>query len=155
VDGAALARALQIDPRLLGANWNGHDLTAGYANAGLHQLMVPVESLEALSAIRVEEARLEALGLPGVYCFTPMGDEEIRARGFWPGFGITEDPATGSAAVALGVYVGNNVGERSFRIVQGVEIGRESHIFVRAGSDSATVGGDCNLILTGRMNVLP
>jgi trans-2,3-dihydro-3-hydroxyanthranilate isomerase len=155
LDPTALAQALQIDSDSLGADWDGRHLVPAYADAGLHQLMVPVATTEALVAIRVDTERLEALGLPGVYCFTPVTTQEIRARGMWPGFGITEDPATGSAAVALGVYFGDRIGEHSFRIVQGVEIGRESHIFVRAAPGSASVGGNCNLILTGRMNVLP
>lgn len=155
VDALALAQTLQIDRGSLGVDWKGRNLSPAFANAGLRQLMVPIATTEALSAIQVDAARLEGLGLPGAYCFTPVSDRELRARGLWPGFGVTEDPATGSAAVALGVYIGEHVGEHSFRIVQGVEIGRESHIFVRAGSGSAAVGGNCYLILTGRMNVLP
>jgi trans-2,3-dihydro-3-hydroxyanthranilate isomerase len=50
---------------------------------------------------------------------------------FAPGSGVPEDPATGSAGVALGAYlvVSGLVaadGETSYDVVQGVEMGRPS-----------------------------
>ena len=54
-----------------------------------------------------------------------------HARVYAAGAGVPEDPATGSAAVALGAYlvVGERVagdGETSYDVVQGVEMGRPS-----------------------------
>ena len=154
-DADALAEALQVDRASVAATWKGHELEPAGADIGLHQMMVPIKDDTTLSSLRIDATRLEKLGLPGVYCFTPITDTKIRARGFWPGFGVTEDPATGSAAAGLGVYAADRIGEHFFRIIQGVEMGRESHIHVRAEPGAASVGGDCHLILTGRVNVLP
>jgi trans-2,3-dihydro-3-hydroxyanthranilate isomerase len=56
-----------------------------------------------------------------------------RARVFAPGAGVFEDPATGSAALAFGVWLASAGhvaadGETSYVIVQGVEMGRPSRL---------------------------
>jgi trans-2,3-dihydro-3-hydroxyanthranilate isomerase len=57
----------------------------------------------------------------------------VRSRCFVPGFGIPEDPATGSAAAGLGlVLVAAGLaapdGETSYEIEQGVDMGRPSSL---------------------------
>ncbi|KAK0216853.1 phenazine biosynthesis PhzF protein [Armillaria fumosa] len=66
-----------------------------------------------------------------LYAFVRMADGSIRTRMFK---GSYEDPATGSAACALGGWLGqqNGDGNWSFKLVQGVEIGRRSEITVFA-----------------------
>jgi trans-2,3-dihydro-3-hydroxyanthranilate isomerase len=66
----------------------------------------------------------------------------VRSRVFVPGPSVPEDAATGSAAVGLGVTLvasGNAAGEgvTSFEIVQGIELGRPSHL---AGRVEAAAG---------------
>ncbi|MBA2773664.1 MAG: PhzF family phenazine biosynthesis protein [Nocardioidaceae bacterium] len=60
----------------------------------------------------------------------------VSARVYVPGFGIPEDPATGSAAAGLGlVLVAGAIaaadGETAYRISQGVEMGRPSVLLGR------------------------
>ncbi|MBA2699336.1 MAG: PhzF family phenazine biosynthesis protein [Nocardioidaceae bacterium] len=60
----------------------------------------------------------------------------VRARVYVPGFGIPEDPATGSAAAGLGMAlvagaVAQPDGETAYRISQGVEMGRPSVLLGR------------------------
>lgn len=60
----------------------------------------------------------------------------VRARVYVPGFGIPEDPATGSAAAGLGLAlvagaVAEADGETAYRISQGVEMGRPSVLLGR------------------------
>jgi trans-2,3-dihydro-3-hydroxyanthranilate isomerase len=69
----------------------------------------------------------------------------VRSRCFVPGFGIPEDPATGSAAAGLGlVLVAAGLaapdGETSYEIEQGVDMGRPSalHGRVEASGGSAS-----------------
>src|SRR6185295_18516434 len=72
----------------------------------------------------------------GVYC-----------RMFAPGLGITEDPATGSAAGPLGCYLVRHrvvSGEHASRmlVLQGAKMGRPSYMHVSvaaAGSDVTSV----------------
>jgi trans-2,3-dihydro-3-hydroxyanthranilate isomerase len=83
----------------------------------------------------------------------------IRARMFAPLAGITEDPATGAAAVALAALLlslGDDA-SGSWDIAQGVEMGRPSTLRTTATRTAdgicATVGGDCVQVLSGKAMV--
>jgi trans-2,3-dihydro-3-hydroxyanthranilate isomerase len=89
----------------------------------------------------------------GAYCFAPLGDGRIKARFFAEGIGISEDPATGSAAAGLGLFIGAQCGQSSFVILQGVEIGRPSVIAVEAEPGRARVGGSVRLVGEGTLYV--
>jgi trans-2,3-dihydro-3-hydroxyanthranilate isomerase len=68
--------------------------------------------------------------------------EAIRARFFAPGMGVEEDPATGSAAVALAAVL-RHEGEQSgaLAIHQGAEIGSPSRIDLSWTARDTTIGG--------------
>ncbi len=116
--------------------------------------MVPVRDPDVLSRCAPRPDLLGGLGM-GAYCFTATGAGGIRARGFFPGAGVPEDPATGSAAAALGLYLAERVGSIELEIVQGVEMERPSRIALRARSGHVSIGGRCHLVLTGRLEDLP
>jgi len=125
-----------------------------YSNAGLRQLMVPVRDESALQRIHPRPDLLAEFGQDGVYCFTAAGAGKVKARGLFPAIGVAEDPATGSAAAALGLYLADRIGPIRFDIAQGAEIDRPSRILVDA-AESVRVGGACGLISTGRLENLP
>ena len=87
-----------------------------------------------------------------LYC---RGDGPVRTRMFGPLAGVTEDPATGSAAVALAGLLLSLAGasEAAYDFVQGVEMGRPSRLActARRASDGirATVGGGCVPVFSG------
>jgi trans-2,3-dihydro-3-hydroxyanthranilate isomerase len=76
-----------------------------------------------------------AAGLPpgaGISVFSFV-DGVAHARVFAPGSGVVEDPATGSAALGLGVWLAAcgyvaAAGETSYVVVQGIEMGRPSRL---------------------------
>ena len=77
----------------------------------------------------------------------------VRSRCFVPGFGIPEDPATGSAAAGLGlVLVASGLagpdGETAFEIEQGVDMGRPSALFGRV---EAAGGAAVRVHVSGRV----
>jgi trans-2,3-dihydro-3-hydroxyanthranilate isomerase len=115
---------------------------------------VPVRDLSALEQARpADVVRIgEALG---TYCFTAEGAGRIRARGFFPGTGIPEDPGTGSAAAALGLYLVDRVGPVDCEVHQGVEMTKPCRMFLKAGRDRVSIGGRCRLVFTGRLEELP
>ena len=90
-------------------------------------------SAEALARADPDVGRWGADNGPAIYCYTP-GDDGVdyRARMFASGWGIREDPATGSAAAAFaGVvmrFAPPGDGEQTLVIAQGVEMGRPSRI---------------------------
>ena len=68
-------------------------------------------------------------------------DNQINARMFAEPFGVTEDPATGSANACLGAYLLRHqyvAGDHlDLRVEQGYEVGRPSLLFVRAERNAA------------------
>jgi trans-2,3-dihydro-3-hydroxyanthranilate isomerase len=82
--------------------------------------------------------------MPDVYLYTNANDGfDIRARMFAPLSGVPEDPATGSANCALaGLLAYSNPqpnGSFSWRIAQGVEMGRPSTLIARAEKKDGVV----------------
>ena len=71
-----------------------------------------------------------------VYVFARPDSLNVHARMFAPGEGVTEDPATGSAACAVAEWLVRDDGLRDgtgrWTINQGLEIGRPSRIFIEA-----------------------
>jgi trans-2,3-dihydro-3-hydroxyanthranilate isomerase len=118
-------------------------LRPAITDVGLRQMMLPLASPEIVQGLRAPATNP---GIDGVYCFAPLGPGRVKARFFAPAIGVVEDPATGSAATGLGVYLGARVGEISFEIEQGAEIARPSFISVEAREGSARVGGEVRLI---------
>ena len=82
---------------------------------------------------------------------------------FAPGFGIAEDPATGSASGPLGCYLVRHkvvAPEKSESMIslQGVKMGRPSHVHIAIGLDqgdisSVRVGGEAVLAGEGTLFV--
>ncbi|WP_066797263.1 PhzF family phenazine biosynthesis protein [Sphingomonas soli] len=84
---------------------------------------------------------------------------DVRARMFAPLAGTWEDPATGSANATLAALrlQLSGAGELAYRAVQGVEMGRPSHLSVRAWRSAdgvrAGVGGNCVSVFRGSISL--
>lgn len=131
-------------------------LRPAIADAGLPFLMLPVEDLRALGRCVPPPDEATASGIGGVYCFTAVRAGGVRARGLFPAStGAVEDPGTGSAAAALGLYLASRIGDIDFDIEQGVELGRPCHIHVSGREATVRVGGRCELVLEGDLRSLP
>ena len=154
-----IARALGLDLSDIGleAREMGRPgrLMPAYADAGLRQLLVPLTDTESLGRAQPNAALLSDLDPFGAYCFTATGAGMLQARGFWPGLGIIEDPATGSAAASLGLYLAEHLGDIELRVRQGLEMGRPSLIQLTATHGEVSVGGGCRLVLRGSLEALP
>jgi trans-2,3-dihydro-3-hydroxyanthranilate isomerase len=100
---------------------------------------VVLDSPDAVGSLKPDLAALEALQVQ-VSCIAGAG-RSWKTRMFAPAFGVTEDPATGSAAGALACHVcRHGLAEWGswLEIAQGAEIGRPSTLFALAeGSDAA------------------
>jgi trans-2,3-dihydro-3-hydroxyanthranilate isomerase len=163
-DVPALARALGGGPGLVAGG-----PAPEVVSTALPQLMVPVASRAALAALPSGggggelAALLRALGTDCAMLYAPGETAGVTAhcRMFAPGLGVPEDPATGSAAGALGAYLvrrgGADVrgGTARFVLEQGVEINRPSRIEVRvtvSGPGAITgvyVAGTAVRVITG------
>lgn len=161
-----LAKALGISREEIASD----ELPVQVSSTGLNQLMVPFRSLERIASLAPNFERLKAFEirfqLDGCYVFVLKASDPkafVHARFFIPSAGVPEDPATGSAAGALGAYLaGNGVfGSKtpvSFNIEQGSETGRPSLITVtvhqdRGVPDLVKVGGTAVTVLNGEMRL--
>ncbi len=132
-----------------------------FVSVGFPFLFVAVKNREALQRIRINAQVMEELQLREVFIFTADAerpDFHFRARMFAPLIGITEDPATGSAAAAFGGYLAAKDllqnGTLKWNIEQGFEMGRPSLLFIEAdkkdGKTTAVrVGGNAVMMTEG------
>jgi trans-2,3-dihydro-3-hydroxyanthranilate isomerase len=97
-----------------------------------------------------------------LFCGDLAPGSRLYARMFAPAFGIEEDPATGSACAALAAMlagrVAQNAGDFSWRIDQGVAMGRASLIEASAEKRQSrivkvSVGGSSVIVGEGSMAV--
>jgi trans-2,3-dihydro-3-hydroxyanthranilate isomerase len=126
-----------------------------YLNGPIH-VYVGLESEAAVAALAPDMNALAAIGVFGVNCFAGSGTS-FKVRMFAPGLGVSEDPATGSAAGPLAVHLARHgwiaFGDQ-IEIRQGVEIRRPSTLYARVeGSGDAIeqvlVGGRAVLVAVG------
>jgi trans-2,3-dihydro-3-hydroxyanthranilate isomerase len=123
------------------------------------QLFAQVRDRETLAGIAPDIAAVGAFtDVVGIGAWCEAGDE-LAQRFFAPVIGIQEDPATGSAAGALGALRVHDGGEPgSVTIRQGAEIGRPSEIRVTVGGapgrpDPPQVGGRAVLVLEAELRI--
>ncbi|HEX7601040.1 MAG TPA: PhzF family phenazine biosynthesis protein, partial [Polyangiaceae bacterium] len=136
-------------------------------------LVVPLASVEAVASALADtrmlnhvEKELSVLGL-FFFAFEEAGGvTRLQARMFAPGAGVPEDPATGSAAGPVGVYLalhgalpGGVAGGRGrFTIDQGIEMGRPSEldvtVLLEGGRPAGVrVEGSAVLMMRGEIEV--
>ena len=140
---------------------SGTGLPVQTVSCGVPFLLVPLATRRAvdnaaLSATAYDEFR-RAAGfdeLPIFLFSTESANDKatVYSRMFAPGFGIAEDPATGSASGPLGCYlvrhkVVSPARAGSMLSLQGVKMGRPSHVHIAIGLqdgeiDSVRVGGE-------------
>lgn len=104
----------------------------------LHYLIL---ELGDSSQVRDLDVDFDALDQFGTYVYARSGST-VHARFFAPGHGVPEDPATGSAAVALAAaltFDGETSG--SVTIFQGEEMGHPSQIEMQWTPESVCIGG--------------
>ena len=128
---------------------------------GLPALLVPVTSLRIINKVSINTQALnevlQPLGIDMIYpfcCKTIDPDNTVHVRAFAPNLGISEDPATGSVAGAMGAYWASINPENKAKIVieQGYEMHRPSLIYVEVSkTQKILVGGQCHPVFTGNM----
>jgi trans-2,3-dihydro-3-hydroxyanthranilate isomerase len=130
-DGQQAVAALGLGPDDLEVGqprWAGTGIDFGYVRVRPEAIArsVPTSGLQAL---------LDSAPAPngtGIFVFS-YADGIVNARMFAAGVGVPEDPATGSAALGLGVWLASSGlvdgdAESSYLVHQGVDMGRPSRL---------------------------
>ena len=139
------------------------------ASAGLPFLCVELRDRPALAEARVRpeahRALMQSSRAEGILLYTRDTGEaglDLRARMYAPLHGVPEDPATGSANVALAGLLAASAPEAegafAWRIAQGVEMGRpsllEASAIKRGGKvETMRIGGRAVLVCDGWIEV--
>jgi trans-2,3-dihydro-3-hydroxyanthranilate isomerase len=150
-DSEALLSALGVE---------GSGLPVEVYENGPRHVFIELASENAVAAVRPDAGALAAFGEIGVSCFAGHG-QRWKTRMFAPGMGISEDPATGSAAGPLALHLARHgrvpFGEE-IQIRQGQEIDRPSLLLARVvGSperiQQIEVGGSVVLVGAGTLQI--
>jgi len=145
------------------------DMKPEALSCGTPFLFVPVRDRGAVGRARVKiDLWASALGgyiTKDVFVFAmdaEQPDNDVRARMFAPAIGVAEDPATGSACVALAGYLATRdartQGTLRWIVEQGFEMGRPSSLEIeadkKAGAVAAVrVGGRTVMVCDGTMEL--
>jgi trans-2,3-dihydro-3-hydroxyanthranilate isomerase len=138
------------------------------ASCGTAFIFAELKSREALAAAQpraeIFSRHFPVDGATGIHLYLRDAADgaDIRARMFAPLHGVPEDPATGSANVALAGLLASLRPEPELelelRIIQGVEMGRPSLLEASAEKRGGRVvetriGGCCVLVMRGQIEV--
>jgi trans-2,3-dihydro-3-hydroxyanthranilate isomerase len=161
-----------VDPKTVSdvLSINTDDVDARFpveeVSTGLPFLIVPLKTLDAVKKARTNRDEyfklIERLDAKAILLFCPetySEDDDLNVRMFGDYFGITEDPASGSANGCLAGYL---VKHRFFgkdkidlRVEQGYEIGRPSLLLLKAENKPrrirVLVGGRAIIVAKGEL----
>lgn len=133
-------------------------------STGVPTIIVPLKSLAAIKRIQINKEKYESLientqaKTILVFCReTYDKSNDLNVRFFADYYGVSEDPATGSANGCLAAYLVKHdyFGKKviDIRVEQGYEIGRESLLLLKAEEKSGkyfiAVGGKVILVAKG------
>jgi trans-2,3-dihydro-3-hydroxyanthranilate isomerase len=158
---AEIAASLGLEPQDIG--FDGHK--PSLFSAGAPYLFVPLSSLDAIGRAAPGVMPWATKDGPATYLYTREAARQgsaYHARMFASAWGVTEDPATGSAVAAFAGVVQAfdrpRDGEHMLTIEQGFEMGRPSLIalglVIEDGAlTSATIGGSVVLVASGSLDL--
>jgi trans-2,3-dihydro-3-hydroxyanthranilate isomerase len=140
---------------------SGTGLPVQVVSCGVPFLFIPLTTRQAVDGAALDADALTAFyesskkAAHGVFVFSaqPGGDKAtVYSRMFAPNLGVVEDPATGSASGPLGCYLVRHKvvtpeKARAMLSLQGVKMGRPSHVHISIGVakdaiDGVRVGGE-------------
>jgi trans-2,3-dihydro-3-hydroxyanthranilate isomerase len=119
-----------------------------------------LSSEEEVAALDPDFSALARISGAGINCFAGSG-AKWKTRMFAPTAGVSEDPATGSAAGPLAIHLarhGRIVFGDEIEILQGAEIARPSKLYARVFGegdriDRVEVGGSAVVVARGEFQV--
>ena len=122
---------------------------------GVRHVFVTLGSEDEVAALAPDAQALARLGPIGVNCFAGSGTR-WKTRMFSPGNGVSEDPATGSAAGPLALHLVRHARLEpgvQIEIAQGAAIGRPSTLYATADGERVDVGGSAVVVARGEFRI--
>ncbi|HEY0950481.1 PhzF family phenazine biosynthesis protein [Nocardioides sp.] len=143
-DLARIAAALRIDRADL--------LDAAWIDNGPGWVGVLLADAAAVLALEPDFAAFGGLdiGVVGEYADGPAA---IEVRAFCPGFGMAEDPVTGSLNAGIGQWLAGGRLPTAYVASQGTALGRRGRVHVERVGAEVWVGGDTRSTITGSVDL--
>jgi PhzF family phenazine biosynthesis protein len=143
-DLARIATALRLDRVDL--------LDAAWIDNGPGWVGVLLSDAAAVLALEPDFAAFDDLkvGVVGPY---PDGPIAAEVRAFCPGYGMPEDPVTGSLNASIGQWLAGNRLPASYVVSQGTALSRAGRVHVVQEGDKVWVGGDTRTTITGSVDL--
>jgi PhzF family phenazine biosynthesis protein len=141
-DQVRIARALAVDPNDL--------LASAWIDNGPGWVCVLLRDADAVLAVEPDWAAFGDLkiGVVGPYA---SGDLAVEVRAFCPGYGMPEDPVTGSLNAGIAQWLAGDRLPASYVSSQGTVLGRRGRVHVETEGDTVWVGGDALTTVTGQV----
>jgi trans-2,3-dihydro-3-hydroxyanthranilate isomerase len=146
-------------------------ITAEAVSCGVPFLFIQAINRDILHKVQLKlplwQTLLSSAWASSIYLFTldaELPSSSVRSRMFAPGLGVSEDPATGSAATALGGFLGKRSprqdGTLHWQVEQGFEMNRPSILqieadIVKGEVVAIRVGGGSVLVSEGILRGIP
>jgi PhzF family phenazine biosynthesis protein len=133
---AGLVAALGVEPD---ETWKSRDYMAVYATE------------QHVRALTPDMAKLAACDLFAVIVTAPGKSADFVSRFFAPGYGVPEDPVTGSAHCTLVPYWSQRLGKKSLHAMQVSKRGGE--LFCEDQGTRVRISGEATLFATGTIHL--
>jgi len=85
---------------------------------GTDDYMVVLKSFEEVAGLYPDFAKMKTINARGVLVTAPGRDTDFVSRGFFPAYGVDEDPVTGSAHTTLTPYWAERLGKKELTALQ-------------------------------------
>lgn len=118
---------------------------------GIDDLLVRIESEQALKALKPDLSRIAQLGSRGLIVTAPGTTTDIASRCFFPNLGVNEDPVTGSAHTLLTPYWAEILGKKHLTATQGGP--RTGYLQCTLDGDFVELTGNAQMYLIGSIFV--
>ena len=144
-DQAAVATALGLA--------RGDLLDAAWIDNGPGWVGVRLRDAEAVLAVEPDWAAFGDLKVGVVGSYAAGGPADVEVRAFCPGYGMPEDPVTGSLNAGLGQWLAGSTLPTSYVASQGTVLGRAGRVQVQRVGDQVWVGGETRTTVAGSVDL--
>ena len=142
-DRARIVRALRIrDDDVVDLAW---------IDNGPGWVGVLLRDADAVLSLDPDWAAFEGMDI-GVVGPRQGDDTACEVRAFCPGYGIPEDPVTGSLNAGIGQWLAGTVLPTEYVAAQGSAIGRSGRVHVTRDGGTVWVGGDATTVIRGEVS---
>jgi PhzF family phenazine biosynthesis protein len=144
-DRERIVRALRIDPsQVVDLEW---------IDNGPGWVGVLLETADEVLAIEPDWSAAKGMDIGVVGAYPEGGECAVEIRAFCPGFGMDEDPVTGSLNAGIAQWLAGRRLPASYVASQGTAIGRAGRVHVGLEGESVWVGGDTRTTIAGTVDL--